>query len=253
MRSPEHIVDELVYLRSEFGVSFVEFNDILFTANRKRAERVFELLIKEKVGIRFAFKARAPEVDDYFVRLAREAGAVQIGFGVESADQSILERMNKKTTVEQCAKAIATVRRAGLRCHNGFVLGYPGETQESIRKTVNFIVATKPTTVTIDVLLPYPDTPVYHEARADGTLVGDWSPQMHEYPWVKLPWTESRNDLEKARAWAMNRVFFRPYYAGQFVKMIVQARNSLLARYLAQETRLALTPDFSLSTRAVGW
>jgi radical SAM superfamily enzyme YgiQ (UPF0313 family) len=253
MRSPEHIVDELVYLRSEFGVSFVEFNDILFTANRKRAERVFELLIKEKVGIRFAFKARAPEVDDYFVRLAREAGAVQIGFGVESADQSILERMNKKTTVEQCAKAIATVRRAGLRCHNGFVLGYPGETQESIRKTVNFIVATKPTTVTIDVLLPYPDTPVYHEARADGTLVGDWSPQMHEYPWVKLPWTESRNDLEKARAWAMNRVFFRPYYAGQFVKMIVQARNSLLARYLAQETRLALTPDFSLSTRSVGW
>ena len=253
MRSPENIVDELVLLRHKYGVSFVEFNDILFTANRKRAERVFELLIKEKLDIRFAFKARAPEVDDYFVRLAREAGAVQIGFGVESGDQSILERMNKKTTVEQCATAIAKVRKAGLRCHNGYVLGYPGETWDTIKKTVDFIVATKPTTVTIDVLLPYPDTPVYHEAKAEGTLVGDWSPEMHEYPWVRLPWTESRNDLEKARAWATNRVFFRPYYAGQFVKMAVQARNTLLARYMVQETRLALLPNFSLPTRAVGW
>ena len=253
MRSPENVVEELVHLKTKLGVNFVEFNDILFTANRRRAERIFELLIKENLGIRFAFKARAPEINDHFVDLARRAGAAQIGFGVESGSQEILERMNKKTTVEQCAKGIETVRRAGIRCHTGYVLGYPGETPDTIRQTVDFILKTKPTTVTIDVLLPYPDTPVYHEAKADGSLVGDWSPDMPEYPWVKLPWVRNREELEKARSWAMNRVFFRPFYAWQFVSMIASARNRKLAEYMAQETRLSLFPKHDEASRAIGW
>ena len=253
MRSPENILEELTFLARKLKVRFVEFNDILFTANRARAERVFELLIQENLGIRFAFKARAPELNDRFVQMAKRAGAVQIGFGVESGAQDILDRMNKKTTVAQCATGIDVVRRNGLRCHTGYVLGYPGETPDTIRETVDFILKTKPTTLTIDVLLPYPDTPVYKEAREAGTLVGDWSPHMSEYPWVKLPWVREREDLEKARSWAMNRVFFRPFYAKQFVSMIVRARNKQLARYLAQETKLAILPKFHIPTRAIGW
>ena len=112
---------------------------------------------------------------------------------------------------------------------------------------------TAPTTVTIDVLLPYPDTPVYHEAKANGTLVGDWAPDMTEYPWVRLPWVRERADLERARTWATNRVFFRPFYAAQFVKMIAQARNRTLAAYMAQETKLAILPTPEVSSRAIGW
>ncbi|MFT7621640.1 MAG: anaerobic magnesium-protoporphyrin IX monomethyl ester cyclase [Myxococcota bacterium] len=253
MRSPESIIEELTWLHEKLGVGFVEFNDILFTANKRRAERVFELMIAEKLPIRFAFKARAPELDDRFVSLARDAGAVQIGFGIESGVQEMLDRMMKKTTVEQCARGVALVRKYGLRCHTGFVLGYPGETPDTIRQTVDFILKTKPTTLTIDVLLPYPDTPVYHEAKANGTLMGEWAPDMPEYPWVKLPWVRTREDLEKARAWAMNRVFFRPFYAGQFVSMIAKARNRHLAKYMAQETKLALFPRFEESSRAIGW
>ncbi len=253
MRSPESILEELTFLSETLKVRFVEFNDILFTANKRRAERVFELLVQAKLPIRFAFKARAPEITDDFVKLAKAAGAVQIGFGVESGVQEMLDRMMKKTTVEQCARGIEIVRRHGLRCHTGYVLGYPGETPDTIRETVDFITRTKPTTLTIDVLLPYPDTPVYHEARADGTLVGDWSPDMQEYPWVRLPWVRERADLERARAWAMNRVFFRPFYASQFVSMIVRARNRTLAQYMAQETKLALMPQYDVSSRAIGW
>ncbi len=76
---------------------------------------------------------------------------------------------------------------------------------------------------------------------------------MTEYPWVRLPWTQSREDLEQARSWAMNRIFFRPFYAAQFVRMIAGARNMMLAKYMAQETKLALLPNFSLPTRAIGW
>lgn len=253
MRSAESVVDEMVTLVTQHSVRFIEVNDILFTANKRRAERIFELLIKEKLPVRFAFKARAPEIDDRFVDLARRAGAVQIGFGVESADQGILERMMKKTTTQQCADGIATVRRHGLRCHTGYVLGYPGETPDTIRKTVDFILKTRPTTLTLDVLLPYPDTPVYHEAKANDTLVGDWSPDMTEYPWVRLPWVRRREDLEQARTWAMNRIFFTPFYARQFVSMIVGARNTTLAKYMAQETRLAIMPQWHVSSRAIGW
>ncbi len=253
MRSPESILEELTWLHEKLNVRFVEFNDILFTANKRRAERVFELLIAEKLPIRFAFKARAPELDDRFVSLAKAAGAAQIGFGVESGVQEILDRMMKKTRVAQCARGIELVRKHGLRCHTGYVLGYPGETPDSIRETVDFILKTKPTTLTIDVLLPYPDTPVYHEAKADGTLVGEWHPDMTEYPWVRLPWTRTREDLEKARTWAMNRVFFRPFYAGQFVSMIARGANRHLAKYMVQETKLALFPRHDEASRAIGW
>ena len=253
MRSPENILEELTFQYEKLKVSFVEFNDILFTANRARAERVFELLIAEKLPIRFAFKARAPEITDAFVSLAKRAGAVQIGFGVESADQGILDRMNKKTRVEECARGIEIVRRHGVRCHTGYVLGYPGETPDTLRTTVDFILKTRPTTLTIDVLLPYPDTPVYHEAKADGTLVGEWSPQMTEYPWVRLPWIRRREELEAARTWAMNRVFFRPHYVKEFGSMIARGLNTTLFRYMLQETKLAVTPQFDRASRAIGW
>ncbi|MBT9555868.1 MAG: VCBS repeat-containing protein [Myxococcales bacterium] len=132
MRSPEGILEELTFMHDKLGVSFVKFNDILFTANRARAERVFELLIQEKLPIRFAFKARAPDVADDFVPLAKQAGAVQIGISVESADQDIVERVNKKTTVAQCARGIETVRRRGVRRHTGHVLGYAGEAPDRL-------------------------------------------------------------------------------------------------------------------------
>jgi hypothetical protein len=77
----------------------------------------------------------------------------------------------------------------------------------------------------------------YQEARDLGWLRGDWSVESDEYPWVQLPWAQTRGDLEGCIQRAMRRVYYRPYYVWQFGKMVLAGANVTLARYALQELR----------------
>ena len=101
-----------------------------------------------------------PEVLD---RMA-EAGCVWIGYGIESGSQSILNAMNKKSTVKMAKEAVLNTRKAGIYPNTTFIFGYPGETLETIQGTIEFkrelhiecgsFFAT-----------PYPGTPLYKEIK----------------------------------------------------------------------------------------
>ena len=125
------------------------------------------------------------------------ANATQISYGIESGSQYILDAMNKRTIVEKNAEIIAKTKAAGIHVHAGFLIGFPGETPETIEETILFARRTKPTAASLDILRPYMGTEVYEQAKAGGTLVGAWDPKEPEMPWVRLPWTKSREDIER--------------------------------------------------------
>jgi radical SAM superfamily enzyme YgiQ (UPF0313 family) len=238
-RSTDHVLEEIVAIR-ERGIRNIEIVDDTFTFNRDRAFEIFDRIVKEKLGISFRIKSRVNVVDPEFLAKAREAGAYLIAYGCESADAEMLRRMNKKTRPEDNERAIRTTKAAGIACHTSWVLGYPGETPESIERTVDFIVRTRPTTAQIALLRPYPQTVAYREAKELGLLRGDWSVHSDDYPWVQLPWAESREALEKHVQRAVRRVYYRPYYVWQFGKMVLLGMNWTLARYAWQEMRKTL-------------
>lgn len=76
------------------------------------------------------------------------------------------------------------------------MIGMPNETKETINQTINFLLETKPIVGFIPVLYPLPETKVYNDAKEEGTLQGDWRLDGSR-PWVKLPWTQCKSDLEK--------------------------------------------------------
>ncbi|MBC8450649.1 radical SAM protein [bacterium] len=238
-RSPEDVVDEICQIAAR-GIRDIEICDDTFTANRKRAARIFDLIRKEKLGLSFRIKSRVNAMDGELMRKAKAAGVYIISFGMESGVQEMLDRMNKRIKVEQIAEAVRMCRAAGIMSHGSFVIGYPGETPATVKRTVNFIVGVKPTTVNVVALVPFPNTQVYQEAKDAGWLEGDWDPRTGYVPWAKLPWMETRADLDRVARRARQKVYFRLYYATVFTREIVRNFNLPLALYAKQEAAKTL-------------
>ncbi len=238
-RSPESVLEEITE-RYSYEIRQFDFADANFTFDRDRAMAVFRGIKKEGLGISFRLKSRTDRIDEELVREARDAGAYLISLGMESGSQDILDRMNKRTDIGMNVKACETVMKAGLKLNTGWVIGFPGETPETVAETVDLIVNTRPTTANITILVPYPGTNVYEEAKAAGTLRGDWSVDQEAVPWVKLPWLKSYAHLEETLKKARNRVYYRPYYVFSFMKEILGNANLMLARYAFQELMKSL-------------
>lgn len=238
-RTPESVVEEMLEIRNR-NIRNIEIVDDHFTADRVRAMRIFDLILREKLDISFRIKSRVDVVNEEFLRKARQAGVYQVSYGMESGVQTILDAMGKHTTVGDNARACRLTKDSGMAVHSSWVIGYPPETPETIQETVDFVARIKPTTANFGILRPYPQTQVYHEAKDSGTLEGEWDPDADEMPWVRLPWTRSRRDLETMLKRALRRLYLRPYYVWNFGTEIIRNANVRLAGYALQELRKTL-------------
>ncbi|MCZ7584546.1 MAG: B12-binding domain-containing radical SAM protein [Deltaproteobacteria bacterium] len=240
-RSPDSVMDEIVYLYGR-GVRFLDVDDDHFTFDRPRAMEIFKRLEREKMDLSLFIKARPNNVDDELIRAAARAGVKIISYGIESGSQRLLDAMRKETNVEDNARVIAASQAAGLQVHTGYLIGYPGETPETIEETIRFARATKPDAVSLQILKPYLGTEVYEQAKADGTLVGSWDPDVPDWPWVRLPWTESRDDLVKWGRVFYRKTYLRTRYAIAFPARIIKNANMRMFQFAMQSLDDILRP-----------
>jgi radical SAM superfamily enzyme YgiQ (UPF0313 family) len=229
-RTPDDVVDELTRIR-ERGIRDVEIADDTFTGLRRRALEIFDLIIAEKLDISFRIKSRVDVFTQELAKKARQAGVYLVAFGMESASQKMLDAMNKKTTVEMNARACELTRKYKMLSHSSWIVGYPGETPETVSETLDFIRKNRPSTVNLAVLRPYPNTDAYRLAASCGDLVGDWAPDAPELPWIRLPWAPDKKILDDVCRKAKRRVYFTPHYAAAFANQIIRHANWKLARY----------------------
>ena len=239
-RSVDECLEEMESLRSR-GIRTVEILDDNFTASEARALELLDRIRQERFGLALRIKSRADAVTEKLMAACRRAGVYQVSIGAESGSLALLQAMNKRITPAQIRRAVRLVLDEGISCHTSWIVGYPGETLQTLSETAAFVAELKPTTAGFSVLTPYPGTHVYEEAKRDGTLEGDWSAASSLVPWVRLPWTRSRRDLLRAKRALMRQVYFRPYYVAAYGRRIVQGANWTLARYAAQELRRTLS------------
>jgi radical SAM superfamily enzyme YgiQ (UPF0313 family) len=229
-RTPDDVVDELTRIR-EHGIRDVEIADDTFTGRRGRALAIFDLIMAEKLDISFRIKSRVDVFNEELAKKARQAGVYLVAFGMESGSQRMLDAMNKKTTVEMNARACQLTRKYKMLSHSSWIIGYPGETPESVNETLDFVRKNRPSTVNLAVLRPYPETEAYRIAQSSGDLVGGWGPDAEEMPWIRLPWAPEKKILDDLCRKIKRKVYFRPYYAAAFASQIVRNANWKLARY----------------------
>ncbi|MDA8244860.1 MAG: cobalamin-dependent protein [Elusimicrobia bacterium] len=166
-KSPEAFVGEIELLRKEFGVSIAMVADETPTKDRARWRRILDLLIARKLDFELMLETRVDDIlrdrdwlDDY-----RRAGIMHIYVGVESGSQETLDTFKKNLKTEQSKEAIKLINEAGIISETAFVLGMPGETPESIRRTTDLALEYGPDMAFFMAIAPWPYSDIYRELK----------------------------------------------------------------------------------------
>jgi anaerobic magnesium-protoporphyrin IX monomethyl ester cyclase len=180
VRSPEKIVDEMEEVRYRYGYERIWFADELFIANKKHVIRICEEIISRKLDVRWECLARADLMDDNIARYMKKAGCHKIIFGLEAGDDRTLRLMNKRLTVRQSEDAVRTIVRHGIKAGGFFILGYPGETNETMLRTIKLASSLPLDYFSMTIPYPLPGTPLYEQVR-DRMISEEWEKPAHGY------------------------------------------------------------------------
>jgi anaerobic magnesium-protoporphyrin IX monomethyl ester cyclase len=216
LRSPADVVDEFEYIANELPhVREVVIEDDTFSANKKRVKEICGLLVERRVKIRWSANVRANL--DYETMVAmRRAGCRLIIVGYESGDQRVLDMMNKDTTLEQQLEFARAARRAGLLVHGCFMAGTPGETLESLERTLDFAIKLAPDTAQFFPLMVYPGTRAYQWAEENGYLTTsdfrEWVTAEGLHNCVVSTEALTAEELVEFCDYARRRFYLRPGY-----------------------------------------
>ena len=172
-RTAESVVQEIEILYAKYNIDHFEFVDEFFFFNEKSLVDFCDTLLKKEIKITWFALGRANVVDKFSIeslQLLKKSGCNWMGMGVESGSQKILDAMNKGITVEVSASVIKKLRDCGIMPACSFIIGYPGETEDTIRETIEFCKDNLFPSVRFNYLTPIPGSPVYEEALKKGFI-----------------------------------------------------------------------------------
>jgi len=169
--SPKYVVDEIEELINEFGAREIRFMDDTFTMDTKRIYAICEEIFKRKIKIPWTCNTRVDRVSLDLLRTIKKAGCWQVIYGLESGDDRMLDIMKKGVTVGDNEKAVKMAKAAGLNVRATFVFGMPGDTLDSIKKTVDFAKKSELDVVNFFTVMLYPGNELYRIAKREGKIL----------------------------------------------------------------------------------
>ncbi len=173
-RSVENVLDEIEYDRRLFpNLKEIMFEDdtLAMAATRGRLVDLCEELLRRGQGISWGANARVDLNDLETLRLMKRSGCRMLCVGFEFGDQDVLNAVGKGTTIDQMHTFAENASKAGIRVHGCFMIGGPGETVETARKTIALARKLKIDTAQFSGVVAYPGTAYYDWAKAEGHLV----------------------------------------------------------------------------------
>ena len=178
-RTPSLCVDEIEGLAAH-GFTEITIEDDLFTLYRKHFMAVCDELVRRDTGIRWNAFSRVDTISPEIVETMARAGCQAICFGVESGSQEVLDLVKKRSSLDKVKEAMRMTQEVGISALASFIIGLPGETEETLRKTVEFANELHQEFGSLygfHILSPFPGTEVRDKARDYGLeiLSNDWT------------------------------------------------------------------------------
>jgi len=232
--SASYIYAHMKHLRTRFGVRHINIYDDLFTADRARIAELCEKLARNPLGVQFNCAVRVGHTDDDLLRMLKEAGCLMVSLGIESADPQLLARHKSGVSLEGVCDTVRRIQAAGLRAKGLFMMGLPGETEESILRTSDFIVSLGLDDMNLSKFTPFPGAPIYPTIGEEGTFTEDWQ-LMNCLNFVFVPrGIASRERLDHLYNTHVKRFYSDPGWRGKFRRRLWQHRRSIayLIRHL---------------------
>ncbi len=219
-RSVPHFIEELRWVQ-ELGFREVMFNDATLTADTAWAAELFEGMIRNDIDLSWNCSTRADRINNEILKLMGKAGCHTIAIGMESTDPTVLKNIRKNIRPEQIMEAVSLVRKHGMDTIVFCVVGFPGETKETIEKTISFLKNLETTFITLGIAVPAPGTDFYKHVEENGYLLTkDWSlydpmkKPVFSYPQL------SADEIAYYSAYGLRQFYLRPNYIFNKLKSI---------------------------------
>lgn len=211
-RSPKNVVDELEWLKNEHGAEGVSFHDDTLTLDRKRIIDICDEIIARKAVVPWGCQTRVDTVSKEIFAKMHKAGCNEVSFGVESGCQRILDAVHKKVSLQQCEQAIKWAKSEGLFVAVSTLVGYPGETKESMQQTLDLMRRIEPDDAWLCIATPYPGTELRALVEKMGwKMTNDWTKYNTLNPIFENPSLPSEEYNE------MRRNFYNGFYTPKYV------------------------------------
>ncbi len=218
-RSAKSVADEIEYLVDKYKVKHIAFSDDELTINRRFVYDLVKELKERGLDVCFSCGSRVDHVNKEFLKFLYDNGCEALYFGVESASQETINKIGKRIRLEQAVKVFKWVREIGGFAMGSFILGFPWETINDMKKTVEFAIKLKPNYAQFTVLTPYPGTPLFNYA-VEHNLIEDWNWEHYTtvHP-VMRGFHFTREQLGKMLKYAYRKFYIR----WQFIKEEIRA------------------------------
>ena len=233
-RSPDNVVDEIEELVYNYDIHDIAFMDDTFMLNKTRAHKIANEIKARDLDVKFVASSRVDMVNKNLLKKLRNAGMSTIYYGVESGSQRVLDLMKKGITLKQAENAVRNAKNVGLEVLASFILGYPGETEEEMNKTIDFSIKLDPDYSQYSILTPFPGTPIYHNLKSRGLIeTENWEKytvmkSVLKYENIGL----TKKMVERKLALAYLKFYTRPKYLLKHRHMLKVMIETLLRSFV---------------------
>lgn len=171
--SPEYVLEEIDLLVEKYGIKQLDILDDNFTLDMIRAEKILDLLIKRayNLSINFQNGIRADFLNENIIRKMKLAGVFKVGIGIESGNKNILKSIKKSLDLNKVIKAINLFRKYDIITAGFFIIGFPNDTEETIKETISFAIKSNPTIVVFSLFMPFYGTEIYFFLKKNNLLL----------------------------------------------------------------------------------
>lgn len=195
----EQVISELKYLHFDLGVKEISFVDDVFTINRKRTLELCNGIVKNNIQITWFCNARADHIDEEIARAMKLSGCHQAYLGFESGSQTILDNINKGTTIDKLVKGAEILKKHEIDRSIGFVLGLPGENEETVLQSISLAKKLKPERLQFTRFTPLVGSPLENFKINENGFHKQGDDQVGI--WIKKAYAECQSNSWGKESW----------------------------------------------------
>lgn len=174
-RSPKLVVDEIEYLIKEYNPDALWFVDDVFTVSHKWIAAFSEEMKSRGISIPFECITRAERMNETILQQLKEAGCFRIWIGAESGSQRIIDLMKRQVNIDKVRDMMLLTQQYEIEAGTFIMVGYPTETKEDIKLTIDYLKAANPSQFTITVAYPIKGTGLYNQIKEIITEQPQWN------------------------------------------------------------------------------